>query len=266
VYIQQVDKVFSKALRKRQVIRRDALRSAYDKLEDPLKHPISFPIFLDLPIVRQFWETDNSQHDLDKRWTSKIRNVQHGFGFAKLWVQSVYSRTLCQAFYQLGKPLSFHDRLITPLSLLPPLRFSGVQDPLNVTGLHLDTRTILTLQDKLDINSTLERYSTQAWSFEGQKPMPYSDVRSEILAEVNDPNYEGPLFPSFDTYWHLTLLQILKKAGIDDGPFESTSKLLDQLGSNFLCGICSSGGVVDDIYMSHLELVLPLPLSLLSSR
>ena len=266
MYIQQVDKVFSKALRKRQVIRRDALRSAYDKLEDPLKHPISFPIFLDLPIVRQFWETDNSQHDLENRWTLDIRNVQNGFAFAKLWVQSAYSRTLCQAFYQLGKPLSFHDRLITPLSLLPPLRFSGVQDPLNVTGLHLDTRTILTLQDKLDINSTLERYSTQAWSFEGQKPMPYSDVRSEILAEVNDPNYEGPLFPSFDTYWHLTLLQILEKAGIDDGPFESTSKLLDQLGSNFLCGICSSGGVVDDIYMSHLELVLPLPLSLLSSR
>lgn len=169
-----------------------------------------------------------------------------------------YARELSRVFYKLDKPLACQDRLNAIHSLLPPSHYAGFQDPLNITGLQSDSSTPVTYRDRADIDSTLNRYSSQAWSFNGQKPLSYSDVQYTILEEVNEPDYyAGPLFPSFNTHWHLVLLQILDKVGIDDGPFESTSEALDQLGPSFLCGICSDEGEDDDS-MLHRDFVRSL--------
>lgn len=66
-YIQEVDKAFPKALKKRQIDRRGALRSDYDALKT-LDLALPFPIFLDLAAIRRFWERDDSQDAFDDKW------------------------------------------------------------------------------------------------------------------------------------------------------------------------------------------------------
>ena len=229
-----------KAQKRQQVKRRKLLYTHYDTLkgDDPFYPP--FSIFTELPSIRKLWEpVDARNYAIEDKWDSQqLQDLETGLLSAQRWIRLSLARILSRSLAQLGKPLSpqLYSSLHPEDCLLPPPSFSGIGDSSSSTGLYLDdpaTTSATKLGDLLD------RFSNQAWSlYDYEQPRPLASTLRDNLDHINIFEYEGPLFPKFNKFWHQVLSQVLEKSGVEDGPQGDVKQRLEELGSCFSCRAC----------------------------
>lgn len=239
-----------------------ALKPRFDRLVGNLTLFPSFPIFLELHTVQQFWKDGydwlygDSRQKLGKKWTRARRSIMRDVDDARRWIKLTLLRIAAIELSRIGQPLSRDIRsdLAVTRNSRPPSHFAGISNSKNSTG--LDVNDPAEISDS-ELARLLNLYSMQAFAFPNQDPGDYREILWSKFEEINEETYRGPLFPHFDTYWHQVLLQVLGAVDFEDGSAKLTAKLIEELGPHFFCGVCSNGLTDASVGMLASELVSP---------
>lgn len=239
-----------------------ALKPRFDRLVGNLTLFPSFPIFLELHTVQQFWKDGydwlygDSRQKLGKKWTRARRSIMRDVDDARRWIKLTLLRIAAIELARIGQPFprDIRSDLAVTRNSRPPSHFAGISNSKNSTG--LDVNDPAEISDS-ELARLLNLYSMQAFAFPNQDPGDYREILWSKFEEINEETYRGPLFPHFDTYWHQVLLQVLGAVDFEDGSAKLTAKLIEELGPHFFCGVCSNGITDADVGMLASELVSP---------
>lgn len=221
--------------------RRLNARPAFDSMTKAKLFPC-FPIFTEIPFVRAIWLSYHGDYswDVEQRMEQQeARVVRNGIESAQRWIQLSLLRIATERLAIVGHPLptDVAASLNPPGSSLPPVSFAGIKRSSSSTGYNAEDPATIT---KNKLNSLLNRYSLQAFFYAGEEPSGYLQAWTSRFDQMNSEDYEGPLFPQFNTYWYQVLQQVLDQAQVEDDSAKKVSAFLETLGPNFDCGACST--------------------------
>jgi hypothetical protein len=217
------------------------VRLAFDLMVKAKLFPC-FPIFTEMPIVKASWlryrgaTQQMIQREMEEQEAWVVRN---GVESAQRWIQLSLLRIATERLAIIGQPLPADvvASLNPPGSSLPPVSFAGIKRFSSSTGYNAEDPATIT---KNKLTSLLNRYSMQGFFYAGEEPSGYLQAWTSRFDQMNSQDYEGPLFPQFNTYWYQVLQQVLDRAQVEDDSAKKVSAFLETLGPNFDCGACST--------------------------
>ncbi|GAA5849589.1 hypothetical protein JCM3766R1_000045 [Sporobolomyces carnicolor] len=191
-----------------------------------------FPVFVEIPSI---YDLVNELQDFS------IARLHYEVARAQHWTKLSFARIMSKSLDRIGRPLAkgLEASLNPPGACLPFPVYDGIGSTDSLTGLAPQDPAVI---EDSHLDAILDRFSTQAWFFEGQRPQSFVSVQASNQRRINSADYRGPVWPRFHEFWCLVLLQLLDKTGVADGPLEKTKGALNGLGRCFACGVCSARG------------------------